>query len=85
MRPGETVAASSIENYGDSAFNYRSAGAIAEVLDFPNRVHCHRNSEIKGLRPKQRSQPMSAPMKTDWGTSKPVNIFPESGRRGARA
>ncbi len=32
-------------NYGDSAFNYRSAGAIPEILDFPNLVHCHRNSK----------------------------------------
>ena len=31
-------------NYGDSAFNYRSAGAIPEILDFPNLVHCRRNS-----------------------------------------
>jgi hypothetical protein len=31
-------------NCGDSAFNYRSAGAIPEILDFPNLVH--RNSRI---------------------------------------
>ena len=24
------------ENYGDSAFNYRSAGAMPEILDFSN-------------------------------------------------
>jgi len=25
-------------NYGASAFNYRSAGAIPEIVDFPNLV-----------------------------------------------